>query len=356
MFRVPAFAAAAAGEDLPPTVPCLPRLPDDIKSAIWYGIRCSEYWQDVPSLLFGEKGWVLGALRKCARAYLVPCAVRPPLLLLLDVAAQRQNLSLPAVVTHLPFSAAGARALELPGVAFQKTFIFQQMKTVEESEVDSDDWKQWLSLCNCIVPTATEKAQKLLSLPASMLDGAGNLQWFPSWGNLFPREALVSAKWLAHRITIVAKKDSCTANIIPEVQRTYGQMYAQSPSVLRVCTLAPASTADAEFLSKLPGVARVILESSEKVFFPPSEDRASKRTSNKTDLTVADNRLVVIRDMFGEPIPKEAATLIVQALGLSKVRISALEFSGFCGTAEEAKSLHECVVASRFVVGHRASM
>jgi hypothetical protein len=55
-LRIPKFAAAAAMEDLPDTVRNLPDS-DQRERNFWYGIRCSDMWQDVDALILGEQGF-----------------------------------------------------------------------------------------------------------------------------------------------------------------------------------------------------------------------------------------------------------------------------------------------------------
>jgi hypothetical protein len=347
-LRVPSFAAAAAHEDLPASVPCLPR--EAIQPGVWYGIRCHDSWLDVRALLSGEHGWVLLALRQCARAYFIPCATKDPLLLVMYSTTPQVNTNLLSVVTKLwnetsaDISIAGLEELD-PSFYF----TYQQQLATATSELSPEDAAIWSTLQERLQDNKY-KNYKTLRLTSDEVDADGIPKDLPSWATVFPRQALIDTSYRPqHTVTITASKDALAVDVAKAVGNTYGCIYLQSKGVLKVFTRAPTSAEDITFFLSCPGVLKVT-QGAEVKWKPSNKPPRSDTHAEHREARVAKLKHVTVRRLDGNPIPEAAAQLILAALNFKSYLREDVALVVEIGDVETARRLHETRIGTTYVI------
>lgn len=353
-FRLPAFAASAALEDLPSTVPAVPRAPEFPASNQWYGIRCCQHFLDASAMLAGERGWVHVLLKQAARCYFVPCPVREPLLLLFDIASTRANTDVSSIVTSLsPVS----KQIQVQGLAdvVQYDFIVQQIRNQDVNELSDEDQAHWRHFSSHIVDTK----QRILSLgPDDVRKTSSGVfvpKWMPQWMTIMPLQAITSSTHFprGNVVTILAKKEA-SAGMVIDALSEYTFFTGQSKNVVRLLCLNEPSAEDLQKLADLPCVAKVQVDYSKKTFWPSKSPTAPKPKPQVSP------KEVVIKRLDGAPIADTAARLLVAALRLSTARFFAdtrgCQLLGFCESEEAAASLHGAVCAGLYVVAQKTQV
>lgn len=355
VLRVPAFAASAAQEDLPTTVTSLPA--DDQYTSGWYGIRCHDSWKDPVALLNGEKGWVLLALRRCERAYIVQCVNRDPLLLLRNMCATRQNTDLSSVLTFLALDPSTTNSVHLEDIACatQAFFTCQQI-TAPHHDMSAEDRAAYTKFQSKVVPNP-HKTYSTVALGVDDLDNKGvPIIRFPGI-LLCPRKPLIDSSVSPHHIfSVVAAKDSTTSDIASAASSNYPFLHMQSKSTLRVVTVSKVAQSDIDFFLALPGVLKVVVLgkphwklSLQNKTRPLDQDRDGRRhrahPTQQSDL--------IIRRFDGNPVSITAARSIASHFGLEEPRPDPNNLTQYLAegrSVEKAKSVHGAIICDVYVV------
>lgn len=355
VFRLPAFAKTAAGEDLPEVVPQLPRDPSELQRNVWYGIRCAKYFADIPAMIAGERGFVHAVLKNSLRVYMVQCAVKEPLLLVFDVNPGRTNLNPPSVVQFLQPST--TKSIPIAGLSKTYDFIVQQLRPQERSEFDADDVVHWDNFCSKITPF---KGYNVLSLsPDEVEDRQGVMlpKWMPSSYALIPLEAITSSMYKGRMVTLLATKSSSAQKILSGIDNDYTCFMCQSANSVRLMSLVPFERSEIKLLASLDGVMRVSLDFDNTVEWHPRDTaKGPDQGQRQLEPRKATKKELIIKKTNGAAVTTETAHQICLALQLKFQGLKNGALFALAETDERGEALHEAVLAGEFAVASRGLM
>ena len=161
-----------------------------------------------------------------------------------------------------------------------------------------------------------------------------------------PRAPLIDATLHNdHLITVVCLKESNAQLVATQIRATYGCVFMQSKSVVRVFTRAQANANDIAFISTLDGVLKVT--TGGKTVWRPS---APSDNQNKPTRPRKETSEVVVRRLDGNPVAADVATLIANHFMINGIRMDGSEAVGQMESVEAAQKIHGTLVGGAFVI------
>ncbi|PHR97493.1 MAG: hypothetical protein COA68_12445 [Oceanobacter sp.] len=323
-LRVPAWAVAAG---VP--VSSAPLLPLDLSTAplddpsVFYAVRLRDAFSDALSLRNGERGYVLAALARCIRAWVVPAACRDPLLILNGVLAAPPVLKQPT--DNTVFLRPPAAQVEIPGLPAE---TFYSIQPLTGTGVSADP------LFSKATPGHFKTFGVLAVGAAKVPEAKAHIQESIRSGLVaaMPRDALVTGGF-SHRVCQFRLEKAASPG--PFAQRlgaVAAGTFIQGKGSVRA--LFPDKIAEDTF-------KKLVFDFGEDCAEIWSEDFRFhwKKPREKT--------AVIVKRADGNPITEEAAGAVAKALALEKPTVRG---GALFGRTPRAKHLHETTLAGIYSV------
>ena len=323
-LRVPAWALAAG---VPVNTAKL--LPLDLATAplddpsVYYAVRLRDAYADAPSLRNGERGYVLAALSRCFRAWVVPTACRDPLLIINGVLAAPPVLNQPT--DKVVFLNPPAAKLDIQGLPAER---FVSVQPLTGTGVSADP----------LVSQATPghfKSFGVLAVPAAKAKEAkAHIQQQVRNGLVaaMPREALTTGVF-SHRVCqFRLDKAVSPGPVAQNLGRIAAGTFIQGKGSVRALFSEPIAE---------DSFKKIVAEFGDSCSEIWSENFAFqwKKPREKT--------MIIVKRADGNPVTDEAARAVAAALALDKPTVRG---GALFGRTPRAKELHETTLAGIYCV------